>query len=147
VVVRAIATILTSFGIEEEDRREMRADFQHLRRWRKSVEQAQSYTFKAVITVIVTGFVGAVWLASRSCSANDLHSAAYRGLAALIPCAGHSLLGREESRRAIWRGGCGILGTREGYFRQGNREGEAMPQIRGPLLPLPLSQPIGVPNE
>jgi hypothetical protein len=40
----------------------MRADFQHLRRWRKSVEQAQSYTFKAVITVIVTGLVGAVWL-------------------------------------------------------------------------------------
>lgn len=62
VVLRAIATILTSFGIEEEDRRELRADFQHLRRWRKSVEQAQSYTFKAVITVIVTGFVGAIWL-------------------------------------------------------------------------------------
>jgi len=62
VVVRAIATILTSFGIEEEDRRELRADFQHLRRWRKSVEQAQSFTFKAVITVIVTGILGAVWL-------------------------------------------------------------------------------------
>ncbi len=62
VVLRAIVTILTSFGIEEEDRKELRADFQHLRRWRKSVEQAQSYTFKAVITVIVTGFVGAVWL-------------------------------------------------------------------------------------
>ncbi len=41
---------------------ELRADFQHLRRWRKSVEQAQSYTFKAVITIIVAGFVGAVWL-------------------------------------------------------------------------------------
>lgn len=62
VVLRAIATILTSFGIEEEDRRELRADFQHLRRWRKSVEQAQSYTFKAMITVIVSGLVGAVWL-------------------------------------------------------------------------------------
>jgi hypothetical protein len=62
VVVRAIATTLTSFGIEEEDRRELRADFQHLRRWRKSVEQAQSYTFKAVITIIVAGFLGAVWL-------------------------------------------------------------------------------------
>ena len=62
VVLRAIVTILTSFGIEEEDRKELRADFQHLRRWRKSVEQAQSYTFKAVITVIVTGLVGAVWL-------------------------------------------------------------------------------------
>jgi hypothetical protein len=62
VVLKTIATILTSFGIEEEDRRELRADFQHLRRWRKSVEQAQSYTFKAVITIIVTGLVGAVWL-------------------------------------------------------------------------------------
>ena len=62
VILRTIAAILTSFGIEEEDRKELRADFQHLRRWRKSGEQAQSYTFKAVITVIVTGFVGAVWL-------------------------------------------------------------------------------------
>jgi hypothetical protein len=62
VVLKTIATILTSFGIEEEDRKELRADFQHLRRWRKSVEQAQSYTFKAVITIIVTGLVGAVWL-------------------------------------------------------------------------------------
>jgi hypothetical protein len=41
---------------------EIRADFQHLRRWRKSVEQAQSFIFKAVITIVVTGFVGAVWL-------------------------------------------------------------------------------------
>ena len=46
----------------EVHRMRLRADFQHLRRWRKSVEQAQSYTFKAVITVIVAGLVGAVWL-------------------------------------------------------------------------------------
>jgi ABC-type transporter Mla maintaining outer membrane lipid asymmetry permease subunit MlaE len=45
---------------------EIRADFQHLRHWRRSVEQAQSYTFKAVITVIVTGFVGAVWLGIKA---------------------------------------------------------------------------------
>ena len=62
IVLRAIATILTSFGMEEEDRRELRADFQHLRRWRKSVGQAQSYTFKAVITIIVAGVLGALWL-------------------------------------------------------------------------------------
>src|ERR1700704_4968896 len=62
VVLKTIATILNSFGIEEEDRKELRADFQHLRRWRRSVDQAQSYTFKAVITIIVTGLVGAVWL-------------------------------------------------------------------------------------
>lgn len=61
-VQRAVATVLTSFGMDEEDRKELRADLQHLRRWRKSVEQAQSYTFKAVITVIVSGLVGAAWL-------------------------------------------------------------------------------------
>jgi len=66
VVLKTIATILTSFGIKEEDRKELRADFQHLRRWRRSVEQAQSYTFKAVITVIVSGFVGAVWLGIKA---------------------------------------------------------------------------------
>ena len=65
IVVKAIATTLASFGIEEEDRKELRADLQHLRRWRKSVEQAQSYTFKAVITVIVTGVLGAVWLGTK----------------------------------------------------------------------------------
>lgn len=66
VVLKTIATILTSFGIEEEDRQELRADFQHLRRWRKSVEQAQTYTFKAIVTVIATGFVGAVWLGIKA---------------------------------------------------------------------------------
>jgi hypothetical protein len=62
VVLRTIQTILTSFGIEEEDRAGLRADFQHLRRWRRSVEHAQSYTFKAMITVIVSGILGAAWL-------------------------------------------------------------------------------------
>ncbi len=65
-VDRAITTVLTSFGIEEDDRRELRADFQHLRRWRKSVEQGQNYTFKAVITVIVAGFLGAIWLGVKA---------------------------------------------------------------------------------
>lgn len=66
VVLKTIATILTSFGIEEEDRVELRADFQHLRRWRKSVEQMQGYTFKAVITIVVTGFLGAIWIGLKA---------------------------------------------------------------------------------
>ncbi|MBR0869551.1 hypothetical protein JQ633_04210 [Bradyrhizobium tropiciagri] len=66
VVVKTVATILTSFGIEEGDRNELRADFQHLRRWRKSVEQAQNYTFKAAITVIATGLIGAIWLGIKA---------------------------------------------------------------------------------
>jgi len=58
-------TTLRTLGMQRQMPRkitELRADFQHLRRWRKSVDQAQSYTFKAVITIIVSGFVGAVWL-------------------------------------------------------------------------------------
>jgi hypothetical protein len=49
-------------ALELIHRIELRAHLQHLRRWRKNVEQAQSYTFKAAITIIVTGFGGAVWL-------------------------------------------------------------------------------------
>lgn len=66
VVMEAVVTTLTSFGMEEEDRRGLRADFQHLRRWRRSVEQAQSYVFKAVITAIVTGLAGAVWFGIKT---------------------------------------------------------------------------------
>ena len=62
VVLRTIATILTSFGIEEDDRVELRRDFEHLWRWRKSVEQAQGYTFKAIVTAIVGGLIGLVWM-------------------------------------------------------------------------------------
>jgi hypothetical protein len=66
VVLRTIATILTSFGIEEEDRVELRADFIHLRKWRKSVEQAQTLTFKVVVTAIIGGIVGAFWLGFKA---------------------------------------------------------------------------------
>lgn len=66
VVLKTIATILTSFGIEEEDRAEMRADFQHLRKWRKSAEQVQSLTIKAVVTVLITGAAGALWLGIKT---------------------------------------------------------------------------------
>src|SRR5215813_9866121 len=62
IALKAVATTLMSFGFDDDDRRELRADLQHLRRWRRSVEQVQSLTFKAVVTVIVTGVVGAVWL-------------------------------------------------------------------------------------
>ncbi len=66
VVLKTIATILTSFGIEEEDRVELRADFIHLRKWRKSVEQAQSLTFRVVATAIVGGIIGAFWLGFKA---------------------------------------------------------------------------------
>jgi hypothetical protein len=66
IVLKTIATVLTSFGINEDDRRELRDDLSYLRRWRKSVEQAKNYTFRAVITVIVTGALGAMWLGIKT---------------------------------------------------------------------------------
>jgi hypothetical protein len=62
IVLKTITAVLTSFGINEDEKRELRADLSQLRRWRKSVEQAQSYTFRAIITVILTGVLGLVWL-------------------------------------------------------------------------------------
>jgi hypothetical protein len=64
--MKTIATVLTSFGINEDDRRELRADLSHLRRWRKSVEQAQNCTLRAIITVTVTGLLGLVWLGIKA---------------------------------------------------------------------------------
>lgn len=66
VVLKAVATILTSFGMNEDDRKELQADFSHLRRWRKSVEQAQSYGLKTIITVIVGGCLGALWMGIKA---------------------------------------------------------------------------------
>ncbi len=62
VVLQTISTILTSFGIEEEDRQELRLDFQHLRRWRKATDQVQKAGWKAVATVFITGTCGLIWL-------------------------------------------------------------------------------------
>lgn len=62
VVLRTISTILTSFGIDDEDRIELKADFQHLRRWRKASEQVERAGWKAIATVIVTGICGLIWL-------------------------------------------------------------------------------------
>jgi hypothetical protein len=66
VVLKAVATILTSFGIKDEDRVELQADFIHLRKWRKSVDQATGLTFKVIITAIVGGVAGAVWLGVKT---------------------------------------------------------------------------------
>jgi hypothetical protein len=95
VIFKAIATILTSFGIDKEDRRELRADFQHLRRWRKSVEQAQSYTLSS------PGWSGRCGSASRSCSANDRRPRCDYGPSVLVSRPRGSLLGRKESCRSI----------------------------------------------
>ncbi|HEV2155415.1 hypothetical protein [Bradyrhizobium sp.] len=65
-VLKTVATILKSFGISDDDRIELQADFVHLRKWRKSVEEAQSLGFKIVVTTICTGLLGALGVGIKS---------------------------------------------------------------------------------
>jgi len=41
VVLKTVAVILKSFGLQEEDTREIRLDFQCRPRWRKTTEQIE----------------------------------------------------------------------------------------------------------
>lgn len=66
LVIKTISTILTSFGIDEDDRKEVRADFQHLRKWRKSVERVETVGWASAITVIVSGLLGMLWLGIKA---------------------------------------------------------------------------------
>lgn len=65
-VQKALTAILDSFGIDEGDRKELRADFIHLRKWRKSVDAATSLTFKVVVGTLVSGVLGALWLGFKA---------------------------------------------------------------------------------
>ncbi|HUN97325.1 MAG TPA: hypothetical protein VMU69_13980 [Bradyrhizobium sp.] len=65
-VLKTIATVLASFGINQDDRQELRADFSYLRSRRKAVEQVKNYTLRVVITVIMTGILGAMWLGIKT---------------------------------------------------------------------------------
>lgn len=62
VSLKTMSKILTSFGIDEEDRQEMRLDFQHLRKWRKATEQVESAGWRVILTAFFAGACGLIWL-------------------------------------------------------------------------------------
>ncbi len=49
-------------GINASDPIEMQKDFQHLRNWRVSCETVRDQGIKTAIGVLVTGFLGGIWL-------------------------------------------------------------------------------------
>ena len=62
VVLKTVVNLLTTFGFEEDERKELKRDFDHLRKWRVSVESAQGLTVKVIVGTIVSGFLAAVWV-------------------------------------------------------------------------------------
>lgn len=67
IAEKVVVRVLKSFGIHEGEREqeEMRLDFAHLRRWRKSVEQAGNYTVSAIIMTLITGVAALGWMGIR----------------------------------------------------------------------------------
>lgn len=66
VVLKTVINLLTSFGFEEDERKELQLDFRHLRKWRKSVDAATGLSFKVVVATIVSGFIAALWLGIKA---------------------------------------------------------------------------------
>ena len=54
--------VLTRIGVDAEDPIEMQKDFQHIRTWRLATEKARDRTMLAVLGIIVTGTLAALWV-------------------------------------------------------------------------------------
>lgn len=66
IALKTLASVLTAFGIEEDDRLEFRADMAHLRKWRRSVETVERVGWTTAVGVIVTGVLGVLWLGIKT---------------------------------------------------------------------------------
>lgn len=66
VVLKTVVNLMTSFGFEENERKELKKDFIHLRKWRKSVDSATSLSFKVVVTTLVSGILAAIWMGAKA---------------------------------------------------------------------------------
>lgn len=62
IVSETVKQTLTAFGMDVEKPIEMQRDFQHLRDWRESVSAIKRRGAFAVVTVLVSGTLGALWI-------------------------------------------------------------------------------------
>jgi hypothetical protein len=62
----AVLETLALLGFDLDNKPEMRADMAHLRRWRRSVDQAGSFGLKAFVTIAATSLAGAIWLGIKT---------------------------------------------------------------------------------
>lgn len=63
--IRAKIDDAPGIDADDKERAELRADAAHLRRWRKSVEKVETVGVSTVVTVIVTGLLGAIGVAIK----------------------------------------------------------------------------------
>lgn len=65
-VLKTMAALLSGFGIDEEEKKEIKEDFRYLRRWRKGSDKVTGVGLTALVTLVVGGFASALWLGIQS---------------------------------------------------------------------------------
>jgi len=65
VIAETVKQTLIQLGIDNSDPLEMQRDFQHLRDWRRSVEDLKRKSLLTMIGIVVTGAVGLLLVGLR----------------------------------------------------------------------------------
>jgi hypothetical protein len=63
---RVAQKVLATLGLDEDETKDIRADFAHLRKWRQSMERVHTVGWTAAMTFVVTGLLAALWLGVKS---------------------------------------------------------------------------------
>jgi hypothetical protein len=66
VIAETVSETLTKIGVEHDDPHEMQKDFHHLREWRKASTEIRTKSMITVLTVIIAGGLGALWLGFKT---------------------------------------------------------------------------------
>lgn len=65
-VLKTVSGLLTSFGIPDDERKDIAEDFRYLRRWRLGAERVQGLGMTAIVALIVGGIASALWLGIKA---------------------------------------------------------------------------------
>lgn len=66
IVAESVRQTLIQLGISTLDPLEMQKDMQHLREWRKSMENVKSKAVITTLTVLLSGLLAAIWLGFKA---------------------------------------------------------------------------------
>lgn len=66
IVAESVRQTLIQLGISTLDPLEMQKDMQHLREWRKSMENVKSKAVITTLTVLLSGILAALWLGFKA---------------------------------------------------------------------------------
>ena len=66
VIAETVNETLTKIGIEHDDPVEMQKDMAHLRAWRTSVNEVRTKSMVTVLTILIAGTLGAIWLGFKA---------------------------------------------------------------------------------